>query len=187
MFKKDLLILDVETTGLDFTKHEVIQIAAILLDKKTLKQKKVFNEFIKPTKWRNRDPESMAINGISLDILKNAPSLKTVLQKFRKTFGNKVTLTPYGTILDTLMLRIAFKQCGMKYDYDYHVFDVWPLLYTYMAKKRLLNNPKYFAGFSLDDAAKHFKIKVPNGRHTALVDCQIEADILRRLVKAIKI
>ena len=33
-FKKDLLLIDLETTGLDAGKHEIIQIAAILLDKK---------------------------------------------------------------------------------------------------------------------------------------------------------
>ena len=48
MFNKDLLVLDIESTGTDVTKHEIIQLAGILLDKKTLKEKKVFsNLFLK--------------------------------------------------------------------------------------------------------------------------------------------
>src|SRR4051812_14401979 len=38
MFNKDILLLDIESTGTDVTKHEIIQLAAILLDKKTLKE-----------------------------------------------------------------------------------------------------------------------------------------------------
>lgn len=186
MFNKDLLVLDIESTGLDFTKHELIQIAAILLDKKTLKEKSRFETFIKPKHWAKRDPESMAVNQITWDMLKDAPDLKTALKKFQRKFGSNVIIAPYGTILDTLMLRVSYRQCKMVYPYDYHVYDIWPLLYTYMASHKLLKNKHRFSGFSLDDAAKHFKIKVPAGRHTALVDCEVEADVLRHILKRAK-
>jgi DNA polymerase-3 subunit epsilon len=187
MFKKDLLVLDIESTGLDFHKHEIIQMAAVLLDKKTLKEKKRFESYIKPRKWANRDPEAMAVNKIPWEALKSAPDMKTVLKQFQKTFGTKVTIAPYGTILDTLMLRVAYQQSHLKYEFDYHIFDIWPLLYTYLAKKNLLKNKKRFAGFSLDDAAKHFRIKIPADRHTALTDVLVEAEVLRQILKRIKV
>ena len=84
MFNHDILLLDIEATGLDVTRHEIIQLAAILLDKKTLKEKKNFSSYAKPKKWENREPEAMAVNGISWDSLKNAPSLTTVLKKFNR-------------------------------------------------------------------------------------------------------
>ncbi len=183
MFNKDLLVLDVECTGLDYFKHELIQIAAIQLDKKTLKEKKRFETFIKPKRWKLREPEAMKVNNITWDQLKNAPDLKTAIKKFEKTFGHNVILAPYGTILDTLMLRLAYRENKMRYPFDYHVFDIWPLVYTYMAKKKLLKNKKRFSGFRLDEAAKHFKINVSEGRHTALVDCEIEAEVLRQILK----
>ncbi len=187
MFNKDLLVLDIEATGVDFSKHELIQIAAILLDKKTLKEKKRFESFIRPRKWKNRSAEAMAVNQITWDMVKDAPDLKTVLKKLKTTFGTNVILAPYGTILDTLMLRLGYKETKMRYPYDYHVFDIWPLVYVYMARHKLLKNKKRFSGFRLDDAAKHFKIKVPAGRHTALVDCEIEAEVLRRILKKMKV
>lgn len=186
MFNKDLLIIDVEATGIDYQNNELIELAGVLLDKKTLKEKKYFESFIKPEKWRNRDPEAMAVNKITWDQLKHAPSLRTVINKFQKKFGTNVIIAPYGTIMDTAMLRVAYKKIGKPYKFDYHVFDVWPLCYTYMAKKKLLVNKKRFSGFSLNDIANHFKIKVPENRHTALADCRLEADVLRKLVKAIK-
>ncbi len=186
MFHKDVLVLDIEATGLDFTKHELIQLAGVLLDKKTLKEKKHFNSYIRPSHWNNREKEAMAVNNITWDTLKDAPSLKTVLKKFEKTFGTDVILAPYGTILDTLMLRISYRKSAMKYKFDYHVFDVWPLLYSYMATKKLLKDKTRFSRFGLDDAAKHFKIEVPEGRHTALVDCRVQAEVLRQIIKRMK-
>lgn len=129
----------------------------------------------------------MAVNKIDWKDLAKAPSIKTVIGKFEKTFGTNVILAPYGTIMDTAMLRIAYKKLGKQYKYDYHVFDVWPLCFTYMAKKKLLVNKKRFSGFSLNDIANHFKIKVPTNRHTALADCRLEAEVLRKLVKAFKV
>lgn len=187
MFNKDILIIDVEATGVDFNKHELLELAGVLLDKKTLNEKKRFESFVKPTKWKNRDPEAMAVNKMTWDMVKGAPSLKTVLKKFEKTFGTNVIIAPYGTIMDTAMLRTSYKKVGMKYKYDYHVFDIWPLCYLYMAKKNLLKNKKRFSGFSLNDIANHFKIKIPSNRHTALADCLLEAAVLRKLTKTLKV
>ncbi len=187
MFNKDILIIDIESTGLDYNKNEIIQLAGILLDKKTLKEKKRFESYIRPNNWSNHDPEAMAVNKISKETLKSAPSLKTVIDKFHKTFGTNVMLSPYGTIMDTAMLRVAYKKVGRKYNYDYHVFDIWPLCYTYMAKKRLLKNTRRFSGFSLNDVANHFKIKIPTNRHTALADCELQAAVLRKLTRALKV
>ncbi|HMQ02064.1 MAG TPA: 3'-5' exonuclease [Candidatus Doudnabacteria bacterium] len=187
MFNKDLLIIDVEATGVDYQKHELIELAGILLDKKTLKEKRSFNSLIQPKYWGRRDPEAMAVNQITWNQLKNAPKLKSVLQKFQRTFGTNLILSAYGTIMDTAMLRIAYKQCKLSYKFDYHVFDIWPLCYAYMAKKKLLTNRKRFAGFSLEDLAEHLRIQVPENRHTALADCQLQAEVLRRLLKKFKV
>jgi DNA polymerase III epsilon subunit-like protein len=186
MFNKDLLILDVEATGADFSKYELIQIGAILLDKKSLKEKKSFESFIKPGNWKGRDPEAMAVNKITWNEVKDAPGLRTVLRKFQKTFGTDFIIAPYGTIIDTAYLRLGYKKCRMKYPFDYHVYDIWPLLYTYMAKHKLLKNRSRFSGFKLEDAARHFKIKDEPGRHTALADCRLEAEVLRKVLNSWK-
>ncbi|QQS22543.1 hypothetical protein IPM19_02830 [bacterium] len=84
MFNKDILIIDVEATGVDFNKHELLELAGVLLDKKTLNEKKRFESFVKPTKWKNRDPEAMAVNKMTWDMVKGAPSLKTVLKSSKR-------------------------------------------------------------------------------------------------------
>ncbi|MDQ3018773.1 MAG: exonuclease domain-containing protein, partial [bacterium] len=136
-----------------------------------------------PKRWEKRELEAMAVNKITWNEIKNAPSLKTVLKKFEATFGTDVTVTPYGSILDTAYLRMSYKECKMKYPFDYHVFDIWPLAFIYMAKHKLLTNKTRFSGFSMEDTANHFNIPVPEDRHTVIADCRLEAEILRRLLK----
>lgn len=186
MFNKDLLMLDIEATGIDVTKHEIIQLAAVLLDKKTLKEKKSFNMFAKPKRWKHREQEAMDVNGISWETLKNASELKTVLQKFNRTFGSDLIPTTYGGNLDIVFLPAAYRAVNMKYPFEYHTFNMWPVCYTFMAMKKQLKNKKRFVGFSLEDLGDYLGVTRLPGRHDALIDCQYQAAVLRALLKAMK-
>ena len=186
MFKKDLLLFDLESTGLDVNTHELIQIAAILLDKKTLKPKKEFSSYIKPKRWAKRSPSAMAVNKIKWDQLKDAPSIGTVLKKFNKTFGKDVTPAMYGGSLDIVFLPAAYRSAGMKYPFEYHTFNLWPLCYTFMAMNKQLKNTKKFVGFTLENIGDYLKVPRVDNRHDAMGDCLYEADVFRAVIKAMK-
>lgn len=187
MFNKDLLLLDLEMTGTDVSKHEIIQIAAILLDKKTLKEKASFSSYVKPRRWKNRDPEAMAICKISWDEVKGAPNMKTVLSEFVEVFGKQVIPTNYGGNMDFTFLPAAFKQSKLAYPYEYHTLNIWPLCYLYMAKRKKLTNRKRFVGFTLEEVARDLKVGIPKNRHDAMADCRLEADVLRKLITKVKV
>ena len=182
-FKKDILLIDTEFSGFDLKKHELLQIAAILLDKKTLKEKEVFSSFIKPTRWNKRDKESMKVNNITYDSVKDAPSLKQVINTFDKTFGHNVIQAFYVGFNDKRFLMDSYKRVGIKWQFDYHVFDLWPVFYAHLAKKNQLKAKKYFAGFGLEFLIKKFKIKLKESKlHDALTDCRVSAEILRKII-----
>ncbi len=182
-FKRDILLIDLEFSGFDLQKHEILQIAAVLLDKKTLKEKKVFSSFVRSTKWEHRDRESMAVNKISLDMVKDAPSLKEVMRLFDKTFGHNVIQAFYVGFNDKRFLLDAYRKTKTKWQFDYHYFDLWALFYSYLAMKNGLKSKKDFAGFGLEYLIKRFKIKISkNQLHDALVDCRVEAEVLRKVI-----
>jgi DNA polymerase III subunit epsilon len=185
-FHKDILLIDTEFSGFDFPKrHDLLQIAAVLLDKKTLKEKESFNIFVKPTHWKTRDPESMAVNKITWDMVKDAPSLKEAIKKFDAAFSKNVIQAFYVGYNDKRILMEAYKKAGVKWQFDYHYFDLWPLCYAYLAKRNMLNSKKDFAGFGLESMIKIFKIKIDeNKMHDALVDCRLEAEILRKVINS---
>jgi DNA polymerase-3 subunit epsilon len=182
-FKRDLLLIDIEATGLDAARHEIIQLAGVLLDKKTLKEKEAFSSFIRPRFWQRRDPESMAVNKIAFKVVKEAPDLKSTLEKFNKTFGSDVILSYYVGVMDITFLQAAYSRAKQKWPFDYHTFNIWSLFYPFLAKKNKLKNKKDFSGFNLEDLIKKFKLKLDKSQlHDALVDCRVEAEVLRMVV-----
>ncbi len=186
-FKHDLLLVDLETTGLDSSCHEIIQIAALLLDRRTLKKKKSFNNFIRPTEWKSRDRESMKVNKIIWEQIKDAPDLKSAIKKFNKEFSpKKVVLSYYGGPLDMDFLRVAYKKSAVKWQFDYHYFNLWAVFYGSMAAKNQLKSKTKHAGFTLDSLAKKLKVKISGSRHDAFYDCRLEAEVLRKIIKKIK-
>jgi DNA polymerase III epsilon subunit-like protein len=186
MFNRDILLIDTEATGLDVKRHELIQLAAVLLDKKTLKEKAYYASYIRPLKWNNRDPEAMAVNKLTLRDLKGAPSAKQVIAEFDKKFrGKDVILAFYGGMLDIDFIRALYAKLGKKHQFDYHFFNLWPVFYTYLAAKNKLTNRRRFTGFTLEDLMKKFRVKL-SGRHDALGDCRVEAEILRKIMKELK-
>ncbi|MFI5205512.1 MAG: exonuclease domain-containing protein, partial [Candidatus Paceibacterales bacterium] len=130
-FKRDILLIDTEFSGFDINKHEILQIAAVLLDKKILKEKKAFSSFVKPAKWASRDRASMKVNKIAFDMVKQAPPLNEVIKSFNKAFGHNVMLAAYVGYNDKRFLLDAYRRTKTKWKFDYHYFDLWGLFYGY--------------------------------------------------------
>jgi DNA polymerase III epsilon subunit-like protein len=159
------------------------------LDKTTLKEKKHFNSYIRPSKalGKHRNLESMKVNGISMGQIKNAPTLKDVIKKFDKTFGHNVIQAFYVGYNDKRFLVDAYQKSKIKYQFDYHYFELWGLFYPFLAKQNQLKSKKDFAGFGLQYLIKRFKIKVDrNTLHDASVDCRVEAEVLRKIMQKLK-
>jgi DNA polymerase III epsilon subunit-like protein len=184
-FKRDILLIDTEFSGFDFPKkHDLLQIAAVLLDKKTLKEKKCFSSYVRPRHWKNRDRKSMKVNKISWDMVKDAPTVTQAVRKFNRFFPHNVIQAFYVGYNDKRILLEAYRQAGIKWPFDYHYFDLWALFYGVLAKNNQLKSKKDFAGFGLEFLIKKFKIKIDkNQMHNALVDCRLEAEILRKILK----
>ena len=182
-FKKDILLIDTEFAGFDIKKHDLLQLAAVLLDKKTLKEKKVFSSYIRPTHWKNRTAPAMKVNKITWDMVKDAPTLKEVIKEFDRVFGHDVIQAFYVGYNDKRFLTEAYNTAKVKWQFDYHYFELWGLFYPFLANKNQLNSKKDFAGFGLESLIKKFKIKTDKDQlHDALVDCRVEAEVLRKVM-----
>ncbi|MFO0862544.1 MAG: 3'-5' exonuclease [Candidatus Saccharibacteria bacterium] len=174
-FKKDILMIDFETTDGRPTYAKPIQLAAILLDKDTLKEKQDFSSYI----WQDlskADPRSLQIHGITQDNLKDAPDQKEVMQRFLDHFGTDIFLSCWTTLLDARMLEDMLAAIGKDFmTYDYHILDVWAIAYTELVKQgkgNISNSVHTFAEFGLP----------PRGHHDALEDCRHAAEVLRKIM-----
>ncbi|HVY67620.1 MAG TPA: 3'-5' exonuclease [Patescibacteria group bacterium] len=182
-FKKDILLIDTEFSGLDPKRHDLLQLAAVLLDRKTLKEKSYFCSYVRPQHWAQRDRASMAVNRIAFSQVRAAPTPAEVIRSFDRQFGHNIILAFYVGFNDKRFLLKAYREAGVNWRFDYHSFDLWGFFYAFLAGRNGLKSRKDFAGFGLESLMKKYKIKTGSGRlHDALVDCRAEAEVLRRVM-----
>ena len=84
MNSNTIIVFDFETGSLDINKCEVIQVAAMAIDRKNLEPIKdaVFETLIKPRDFNNLQDEALAVNKKTREELKQAPNLDVVWKKF---------------------------------------------------------------------------------------------------------
>lgn len=165
MNNKDLLFIDTETTGLDCTKHEVIEVAWILTspDAKTVKEK--FLARMMPLNIAAAEPKALEINGYTEE--KWAAS---VLSTQGEVVGELMRVSR-GTILvgqnvgfDEGFLKALLAQNGATPVWGYQKVDTIALAWPYYAMGKL-------GGLSLDKLCTFLGIKQER-KHSADADVE---------------
>lgn len=96
------IVLDTETTGLDYTRERVIEFAAVRLENGKIKDE--FQTLINPQQHIRKS--SMAIHGISEDMVKDAPTEEEVLPKILEFIGD-YPIVAHNAIFDYSFLNEA--------------------------------------------------------------------------------
>lgn len=173
-FAKDILLIDFESTGLDAAYAEPTQLGAILLDKTNLEQKDEYLTYISAD-LSKASPEALEVSGISEQDLKGAPSQQDVMQEFLERFGTDVFVASWNSILDRGLLSKMLDTLGKDiFAYDYHYLDVWPIAYIHLCQRGHGDIVR------LEPTLQFFGMKA-RGKHNALEDCRITAEVLRKV------
>lgn len=118
---------DLETTGLDRTKDQIIQFAAIKLENNKLVGE--LNLMIKPTGNYAITPQAYLKHGISAKTLEDKPTLSEVAQQIIEFFETPDTVsvvTYNGTSFDIPFLVNALKNIGVDFTFvGYQCFDAF--------------------------------------------------------------
>ena len=108
MEQKRILVLDTETTGLDFGSDRIIEIGIIELKDNVITQN-YFHEYINPEK--NISLSAQKIHGISNEFLIDKPTFNSIAQKFLKFIKND-TIIIHNADFDTSFLNRELQNCG---------------------------------------------------------------------------
>lgn len=178
-FDRDLLVFDVETTGINPRVHQIVSIGALLIDRTTLDTVKSMSTLVQltPEAFAQASPTAMQIHGLTLGQLEAAPTPAEVVTQFLDTFGADFYFCGWNVCFDTQFLRALFDQAGHLPDFDalpYHRLDLWGLLQLAWLRGVILAPPD-----SLSIACGLFGIPRPSV-HDAMEDARVTALILRK-------
>ena len=96
------IVLDTETTGLDYTKEKIIEFAAVRLENGKIKDK--FQTLINPQQHIRKS--SIAIHGITEEMVKDAPTEEEILPKIMDFIGEN-PIVAHNAIFDFMFLNEA--------------------------------------------------------------------------------
>lgn len=104
--KKEVeIVLDVETTGLDYTKEKIIEFAAVRLENGKIKD--YFETLINPHQKIRKS--SMAVHGITDEMLEDAPTEEEIFPKIFEFIGDN-PIVAHNAIFDYSFLNRTSKR-----------------------------------------------------------------------------
>ncbi len=161
-------VFDTETTGLDpAAGDEIIQIGAVRLLNGRLLQQEVFDQLLDPR--LPLKPESVAIHGITEDMLQGRPTADVVLPAFHE-FCQETVLVAHNAAFDLRFLQLKEAATGVRF--------TQPVLDTLLLSAAVQPNQEAHA---LEAIAERLGVNII-GRHTALGDAFVTAEVFLKLL-----
>jgi DNA polymerase III alpha subunit (gram-positive type) len=176
-FIKDILLIELETTGTDPDKDSIIQFSALLLDKDNLLEKDFFNSLVRVSMLENTISKHAAILGIGFDEMRKSPKIYDTLKKFTSQFDRPVLLASHN-LTNIFFLRNAYRKSLIPFEFDSHILELWTLNYIYTLSCGIKKLP------TLHTLMDHFGMKLKNPRN-AFEKIRAEAEIFRKVIKGV--
>ncbi len=190
---QNLAFVDVETTGFDPDKHEVIEIGCVLVsqnwpslasasatsrggegDKPVFEVVEEFELKVKPEHIETADPTSLRVNGYDPDQWVLAYNLPEAMKIFAaKTEG--AIMVGHNVCFDFSFIDKAFKKSGVENKMHYHKLDTISIAFA------KLHGEKDTTKFSLRFLCEYFGIENKKA-HTALPDARATFEIYKKLM-----
>ena len=161
-------VFDTETTGLDPSGgDEIIQIGAMRIVNGKLLKSERFEQLIDPQ--RSIPAASIPIHGIEPEMVRGQPTISEVLPAFH-AFALDTVLVAHNAAFDMRFLELKEKACGVRFEQ--------PVLDTLLLSALVHPNQD---SHSLEAISGRLNVQA-TGRHTAIGDALVTAEVFLRLV-----
>jgi DNA polymerase-3 subunit epsilon len=161
-------VFDTETTGFDPAGgDEIVSVGAVRVVNGRLLRHETFDRLVDPR--RSVPARSVAVHGITADVLRGQPTLDVVLPVFAR-FAEDTVLVGHNVGFDMSFLRLKEAQTGVRF--------TQPVLDTLLLDAAL--HPDH-EQHSLEAIAARLGVGVV-GRHTALGDALVTGEVFVRLL-----
>lgn len=169
--------LDCEFGGLDPEIHDITEIAVILTDERLAEFASA--EWKVAARPERISAEAAQISGYDAAAWSGAPHVRTVLSELAALLPAGKVVVPAGqnVRMDVLFLERAYKNCKLRWPFDYHVIDLATLFYAWS-----LAAGEPVAALSLRQAATTAGLIDGPVPHRAMADVRLTLDTFRHYV-----
>ncbi|MEK9181568.1 MAG: 3'-5' exonuclease [Patescibacteria group bacterium] len=174
MRKHNLAFIDIETTGLDLQKNEIIEIGCII----TTPSFEIIEEFelkIKPEMIENADPVSLKISHYNPNAWESGLTLKQALSIFSKKVKDCI-MVGHNVAFDFSFLEYAYSKTGIENSMHYHKLDTISIAWAKLHREPDLEH------FSLRELCLRFGMKNEEA-HTGLGDARATLLLYKKLME----
>ena len=166
------IILDIETTGLNFKdNHKIVEIACIET-KELIPTKRIFHKIINPE--RNVPDEAFRVHGYSSDFLKDKPKFREIADELLNFIGE-----------NDLVIHNA------KFDIPFLNHELNLIKKNIISKNKIIDTLELSRGKypgssnSLDALCKRFNVDLSKRtKHNAILDCELLREVYIHLLDA---
>ncbi len=178
-----MIIVDVETTGLNPKRHSIVSIGAIDFSNPE-------NQFYQECRiWDGAEisKEALEINGFSEKEIKNLNkrSLEEIIKDFLKWVSkiNERTLAGENPAFDLNFLKASCERYNITWSLGYRTIDLHSLCYIHYLRRGLIPPEKdKKSNLNLDTILKYVGLPAEPKPHNALTGAKMEAEAFSRLV-----
>lgn len=174
MRKHNLAFIDIETTGLNVLKHEIIEIGCVL----STPELEIIEEFtlkIKPEYIENADPTSLKISHYDEKDWISAITLKEAMEIISAKVKDFI-MVGQNVAFDSGFLEHAYAKTGIENTMHYHKLDTISIAWAKLHREPDLEH------FSLREMCLRFGIKNERA-HTALSDARATYELYKKLME----
>ena len=173
MRKHNFAFIDIETTGLNMLKHEIIEIGCVVVNSGL----EIIEEFelkIKPEHIENADPVALKVNHYNEKDWEKAVNLEKAI-KILLEKAKDCIMVGHNVAFDAGFLEYAFNKNGMLNTMHYHKLDTISMVWA------KLNAEPDLEHFSLREMCVRFGIENKNP-HTGLGDARATYELYKKLM-----
>jgi len=173
--RRNLLFIDLETTGLDIDKHEIIEIGCLLVSGRNFELIREYYAKVNPDHLERASKEGLEVSGYKKEKWRDAKSLKEVLREIVK-IASGAMIAGWKVDFDWWFLKRALERFKIDHKFDYHLIDVISLAYKYFHTK------KEPIRLGLRKVAPHLGVDIKD-THDAMGDVRATYEVFKKLME----
>ena len=162
----DFVVFDLETTGLDFLSHEIVEIGAVRVSADLAIVRAEYATKVRPRHIENALPEALTVNGYHPEGWNDAPELADALREF-VAFGKGGLLAGFNVTFDWAFLEAACNREAVRQEFDYHRLDIFSIAF-----EMVLREQRPVAHWDLGSLCALYQLPQPPEPHRALEDAR---------------